>query len=108
MAGMYKLRDEIFNLTLEEAKEKYHLTEEQYLAIKNSKSGWIIIQRLEPTRGRKHDGFTAFFGEGLSCYLSNPSEWYYTSIVTHIDWENNVFKTLNSLYSFKFTEDLCR
>ena len=108
MVGMHKLRDEILNLTLKEAQERYHLTEQQYLNIKKSKSGWIVIQRLEPTKDRKWDGFTTFFGEGLSCYLSNPSEWYTTSIITHIDWKNKVFKTLNSLYSFKFTEDPCQ
>lgn len=84
---------------LEELTKK--LGEDLAKGIKNSKCGLIEIKK---DGDRLRYGITAAFGEGISCYISNEDEWFMTSIIKHIDWKNNKFVTLNSLYDFKFQE----
>ena len=85
---------------------------EDFLKIKNSKWGKIFIQKISENcgylrNGEARDGFTPLFSEGFSCYvyLDDPFEnYYYTSTIDSIDWENRLFKTKNSTYSFSFVE----
>lgn len=74
----------------------------------NGKKGFITITKLEGikndefTLGSSHSGYTSAFIEGLPLKISCQDEWYCTSNVVEIDWENERFKTKNSTYSFKF------
>ena len=85
---------------------------EDFLKIKKSKSGRILIKKISENcgylrGGEAREGFTPIFAEGFSCYvyLDDPFEdYYYTSTIENIDWENKVFKTKNSTYSFSFKE----
>ena len=79
--------------------------------IANSKSGNITIQKIAGVDrpdypiGDSQYGYTAHFGEGLSCKMDNKDFWFRTSNILSIDWENKTFKTLNSVYKFTFNED---
>ena len=77
-----------------------------YEAINKSKMGDIEIEKVvdNPLDTVKMKGITPGFGEGISCYMEDNDTYYYTSTVQSIDWENNVFHTLNSEYKFKFNE----
>ena len=88
-------------LSKEEFIEKY-ADEELYNALKNAKTGLIEISYLDNTN--KHYGFTAAFGEGLACRMSNEDNWYTTTTIKSIDWDNKTFETRNSVYKFKFQE----
>ena len=85
---------------------------EDFLKIRNSKSGKITIKKISENcgylrGGESRDGFTPIFAEGFSCYvyLDDPFEnYYYTSTIDSIDWEKGEFKTKNSTYSFTFSE----
>lgn len=76
-----------------------------YDPLQNSKSGYITVDRIIPNDRRGCRGYTMAFGVGLSCHISNPSDWYTTSIITNIDWNKGEFTTLNSTYKFNFRED---
>lgn len=89
-------------LSKEEFLALPNMTEELYTALHKSKQGWISISR--ETDGKGDEGYTDAFGEGLSCHVSNPHRWYYTSVIQKIDWDNKVFTTLNSRYKFNFIE----
>lgn len=86
------------------------LTNKQIQDIKNSKCGYISISKKSNNpgyliSGEKREGWCAIFGEGLSCIIfGHGGKLYYTSNITHIDWDNNEFNTLNSIYSFKLDE----
>ena len=86
------------------------LTSEQIQNIKNSKCGYISIFKKSNNpgyliSGEKREGWCAIFGEGLSCIIfGHGGRLYYTSNITYIDWDNNEFNTLNSIYSFKLDE----
>lgn len=77
-----------------------------YEAVKKSKMGDIEIEKVvdNPLDAVKMKGITPGIGEGISCYIEDDDVYYYTSTVQSIDWENNVFHTLNSEYKFKFNE----
>ena len=78
-----------------------------YEAIHKSKMGDIEIDKVlnSPLDTEvKMKGITPGFGEGISCYMEDNDIYYYTSTIQSIDWENNVFHTLNSEYKFKFNE----
>ena len=96
-------RTEIKNLSKEEFLKLPEATQELYEALQNSKSGYIKIKHA--ITGDIHYGYTDTFGEGISCFLSNMHNWYTTSIIKHINWEEKYFDTLNSRYYFEFTED---
>lgn len=86
------------------------LTNKQIQNIKNSKCGYISISKKSNNpgyliSGEKREGWCAIFGEGLSCIVfGHGGKLYYTSNITRIDWDNNEFNTLNSIYSFKLDE----
>lgn len=80
-----------------------------YEAVKKSKMGDIEIKKisndpLDTVKVIKMKGITPGFGEGISCCMEDKDMYYYTSTVQSIDWENNIFHTLNSEYKFKFNE----
>ena len=77
-----------------------------FKAIKNSKEGFMRIERVEPTPGKEHFGWTYAFAENISLYIDNPDRWYHTSVVKSIDWEKGTFTTLNSVYKFRFIEEI--
>lgn len=74
-----------------------------YDTISNSKLGIIKIEKVGDPNN-KHWGFTAGFGEGIRCYMSNEYEWFTTSIIQKIDWDKKEFQTMNSVYKFEFDE----
>ena len=88
------------------------LSYEDFLKIKNSKSGQITLKKVSENcgylrSGETRDGFTPLLAEDFSCYvyLDDPFEnYYYTSTIESIDWEKGEFKTKNSTYSFTFKE----
>lgn len=88
------------------------MTLEDFIKIKNSKSGYILVEKISRNSGylsenQKREGFTPLFAEDFSCYiyLDDPFEdYYYTSIIESIDWEKKEFRTRNSTYSFVFKE----
>jgi hypothetical protein len=80
-----------------------------YEAVKKSKMGDIEIEKisndpLDTVKVIKMKGVTPGFGEGISCCMEDKDMYYYTSTIQSIDWENNIFHTLNSEYKFKFNE----
>lgn len=105
-------------MTITELKK---LPEEEFLKLKdatpelhklllNSKSGFISIKKDSDNEGylSKNQcewGRTDGFGEGISLHINSKDRWFRTSTIQKIDWENNRFTTLNSVYSFKFIED---
>lgn len=77
--------------------------------IRNSKVGKIKIKKISENPGYLNknnwfSGITANFGEGMGVYISDTTEWFTTSTIQKIDWENNRFETLNSTYEFQFEE----
>lgn len=78
--------------------------------MEHAKKGFITITKVSGTNNTKYDsghtesGITSQFGEGLPLHISSGDRWFNTSNVIEIDWENNRFKTKNSIYSFKFNE----
>lgn len=77
--------------------------------LQNSKEGYITIKKVSDnpgylSAGEGQRGYTPAFGEGLSLYIDNISSYYYTSVIQSINWEDNTFKTMNSIYKFKFDE----
>lgn len=91
---------ELKKLPKEEFMNQPGANEELYKNLQASKSGWIKVSR--DYDGAGDWGMTDAFGEGLSCYMSNPSRWYRTSVIQSIDWENHTFQTMNSTYNFEF------
>lgn len=88
------------------------MTLEDFIKIKNSKSGYILVEKISRnsgylTKNQKREGFTPLFAEDFSCYiyLDDPFEdYYYTSVIESIDWDKKEFRTRNSTYSFVFKE----
>lgn len=82
--------------------------EEVYDRLHKSKVGYISVHKISDNPGieknKVYEGVTACFGEGFAMWLSSENNWFHTSVIQNIDWENNVFKTMNSVYSFKFEE----
>lgn len=77
-------------------------SEELYNCLHKSKAGLIKISYLNGSN--KHNGFTAAFGEGIACRMSNDKNWYSTSTIKSINWEDKTFETLNNIYKFDFQE----
>lgn len=78
-----------------------------YLALKNSKMGWIEVEKISKNggyyeTGAQHMGFTLAFAEGIGCYMTHGDRWFTTSIILKIDWDKGEFTTLNSVYKFRF------
>ena len=96
-------------MSKEEFLEKYPDSEDIYDSIHNSKTGYIKITKESSnpgyiSEGSIKEGFTPAFGEGISCFIENDEEYYYTSTIKSIDWEEKKFHTLNSTYKFEFYE----
>ena len=91
-------------LSKEEFLKLQGATEELYNNLHKSKSGFIKIHRIT---GNPYSisGHTEAFGEGIALYVKNSSEWWTTSNITYINWEEGWFDTLNSRYNFTFKED---
>ena len=99
---------ELKKLSKDEFLSKYH-DEGIYNDLQNSREGHIKITKISDNSGYMapgdtKEGYTPAFGEGLSCYMDCGETYYYTSIIKKIDWENKIFYTLNSKYSFEFDE----
>ncbi len=96
----------------ENSKFKEEMEEKDFLLIKGTKSGYIFIRKISNNSGylsnnESRNGFTPMFSEGLSCYIFLDDlyeDYYYTSVIESIDWENKIFTTINSKYSFEFKE----
>jgi hypothetical protein len=94
------------------SKFKEEMEEKDFLLIKETKSGYIFIRKISNNSGylsnnEGRNGFTPMFSEGLSCYIfldDLHEDYYYTSVIESIDWENKIFTTINSKYSFEFKE----
>lgn len=91
---------ELKEMSKEEFLSLKGMSEELYNALQNSVEGWIKISRVGDGKGES--GYTYAFGEGLSCRIDNVDRWYITSVIQSIDWENQTFKTLNSIYNFEY------
>ena len=90
------------SLTKEEFLKYPDATESRYMALQNSKEGWIEIGKEDKSAWAQ--GHTDAFGEGISCYMYTMDRWYTTSVIRHINWEEGYFDTLNSRYYFNFKE----
>lgn len=97
--GIKKLKQ----MSKEEFLQLNGATEELYVALQNSKKGYITIQHSKT--GEVHHGWTEAFGEGLGVRMDNPERWYITSTIKYINWEKGYFDTQNSRYKFKFEEN---
>ena len=82
--------------------------EELYDKFQDSKVGYVKVHKISDNpgieKGKLYEGVTGAFGEGFALWLSNPWEWFHTSVIESIDWENKTFKTMNSTYAFDFEE----
>lgn len=100
---------EVKNSSLEEWIAKEGDSEESistFNAIKNGKEGFMYIERIEPTPGPELFGWTYAFSENISLFIDNPDSWYHTSVIKSIDWKKGTFTTQNSVYKFRFVEDI--
>ena len=77
-------------------------SEDIYNLLHKAKVGLIKISYLNGDN--EHSGFTAAFGEGIACMMSNEHEWYTTSTIKSINFEDKTFETLNNTYKFEFQE----
>ena len=84
------------------SNNKNNLPKDTWEALKNAKCG--LIRVTHSRTGKMHHGITAAFGEGVGCYMSNEDEWFTTSTIKYINWEDKYFETLNSKYFFGFDE----
>lgn len=92
------------SLTKEEFLKFPDATEWLYKCLQESKSGYIHIWKEDHSIDKK--GHTEAFGEGISVQLDNMTEWYRTSVIQKINWDEKYFDTMNSRYYFDFTEEL--
>lgn len=76
----------------------------------HAKKGYIKVTKIEgdETRyklGATHEGQTNNFIEGTGVLMEDAhGNWFHTSVIQSIDWENKTFKTLNSTYKFDLNE----
>lgn len=73
---------------------------EVYNAIQKALPGHVEI--IKDGTGEMNYGYTPGFGEGCRCYIATAQQWYMTSMIQKINWEEGYFITLNSKYWFKF------
>ena len=75
--------------------------------LRESKEGYMRIQREYPAPDVPHEGWTYAFCEGFALFIDNPDFFYHTSDVQQINWQDEksgTFTTLNSRYKFEFIE----
>jgi hypothetical protein len=82
---------------------------ELHQAIKDSKVGYIKITKISSNggylaEGDSEEGITAAFGEGVGLYIAGVEQWYKTTTIRNIFWDEGEFTTMNSRYKFEFTE----
>ena len=66
-------------------------------------TGKIGIKQVSGNKvGFTMSGVTATFNEGISLFIDNKYEYYYTSVIQKINWDEGYFDTLNSRYEFTF------
>lgn len=116
MMTLSKKRTELIKdareLTWEEFKELHCLDDSDYViyrALGEAKEGKITITKVSDNpgylgSGQSEWGYTNTFAVGISLFIENNDRYYHTSIIESIDWENCVFKTKNSTYTFAFME----
>ena len=97
------------NFSKEEFDKKFDNPNITYENFHKSKCGYMKIIKISNNegylrRGGCESGVTGAFGVGLSLYLSETTTWYSTSVIKDIDWDKNIFATMNSRYKFKFEE----
>ena len=82
--------------------------EDLYDKFQDTKVGYIKLHKISDNegieKGRVYEGVTGAFGEGFAVWVSSPREWFHTSTIESIDWDNHTFKTENSTYAFEFEE----
>lgn len=108
--GVYKDKELIKAFYKEDnsaTQDNFYKWLNQYID-ENAYKGYMEVTKLEgnnnltiPTNS-VHAGNTEAFMEGIGLQLVSPTNWFHTSIVTEIDWENHRFKTLNSIYKFTY------
>lgn len=85
-----------------------HNDENIFKSFKNGKCGLIKVRKVSDNPGieknKEYYGVTTCFTENIGLFLSNIDNWIHTSTIQEIDWTNNKFKTLNSIYEFEFEE----
>jgi hypothetical protein len=104
-----QLSDPKIKLLLSIRFGKYGEEDPSVELVRKSKVGKIQIRKTSENpgylnKGGWFSGITANFGEGMGVYISDTTEWFTTSTIQEIDWENNRFYTLNSTYEFQFEE----
>ena len=82
---------------------------ELFYKIRDSKVGYIKITKISSndgylSEGESEEGITAAFGEGISLYIAGVEQWYRTSVIRKIFWDEGEFTTMNSRYKFEFKE----
>ena len=82
---------------------------ELFYKIRDSKVGYIKITKISSndgylSEGESEEGITAAFGEGISLYIAGVEQWYKTSVIRKIFWDEGEFTTMNSRYKFEFKE----
>lgn len=78
---------------------------ESYVDFNAYKCNIKLVKVLDNREEPIITGYTKTLMEGVRCYISNPDEWYMTSIVKHINLENKIFTTLNSTYKFEIINE---
>lgn len=82
--------------------------EELFRALREGKCGLMKVRKISDNpgieKGKEYCGVATCFAENIGLFLSNEDSWFHTSVVKEIDWTNNQFKTLNSVYEFSFEE----
>lgn len=97
-------------MSKEEFDEKYGRDDELFDNIQHALSGHIKVTKVSDnygylSPGEWREGKTPLFGEGIALWIcGTEDDFYHTSTIQSIDWENNTFKTLNSTYKFEFNE----
>lgn len=82
---------------------------ELFYKIRDSKVGYIKITKISSndgylSEGESEEGITAAFGEGISLYIAGVEQWYKTTNIRKIFWDEGEFTTMNSRYKFEFKE----
>lgn len=97
-------------LPFEEFCEKYQVDPTEatniYEDLHNAKVGNIVVTQVAGNKiGFTYSGHTYAFGINISLFIETTFDYYYTSVIQSIDWENGYFDTINSRYKFKFEDD---
>lgn len=82
--------------------------EKIFKAFREGKCGLIRLHKISDNpgieKGKEYYGITTCFSENLAVFVSSPDIYFHSSVIKEIDWKNNQFKTLNSVYAFTFEE----